>query len=109
MTDQNAQDFLEKYTGEAAQEFSTLAQSGSARINFVGKSNNKKYLITFNENNRENESFYYFSDLFSTLNIKAPKVLKITEARNLYIQEFLGENTLSELIDKEGLTETIKN
>lgn len=108
MTDQNAKDFFEKYTGESAQEFFILAQSGSARINFVGKSSGGKHIITFNENSRENESFYYFSDLFSNLNVKAPKVFKISEDRNLYIQEFLGEHTLSEIIGKEGLTERVK-
>ena len=109
MTDQNAKDFLEQYTGEASQEFFTLAQSGSARINFVGKSSEAKYIITYNENIRENESFYYFSTLFSDLKVRAPKVLKISEDRKLYIQEFLGNRTLSEIIDAEGLTERIIN
>lgn len=107
MTDQNAKDFLEQYTGEASQEFFTLAQSGSARINFVGKSSEAKYIITYNENIRENESFYYFSTLFSDLKARAPKVLKISEDRKLYIQEFLGNRTLSEIIDAEGLTERV--
>lgn len=109
MTDQNAKDFLEQYTGEASQEFFTLAQSGSARINFVGKSLEAKYIITYNENIRENESFYYFSTLFSDLKVRAPKVLKISEDRKLYIQEFLGNCTLSEIIDAEGLTERVIN
>ena len=107
MTDQNAKDFLEQYTGEASQEFFTLAQSGSARINFVGKSSEAKYIITYNQNIRENESFYYFSTLFSDLKVRAPKVLKISEDRKLYIQEFLGNRTLSEIIDAEGLTERV--
>ena len=107
MTDQNAKDFLEQYTGEASQEFFTLAQSGSARINFVGKSSEAKYIITYNENIRENESFYYFSTLFSDLKVRAPKVLKISEDRKLYIQEFLGNRTLSEIIDAEGMTERV--
>ena len=98
MTDQNAKEFFEEYTGEAAQEFFTLPQSGSARINFTGKSSDKKYIITYNENLEENESFYYFSDLFSDLKIEAPKVLKISEDRKLYVQEFLCEQTLSEII-----------
>ncbi|QOW10923.1 aminoglycoside phosphotransferase [Kaistella flava (ex Peng et al. 2021)] len=108
MTDQKAKDFFEKYTGKAAQEFFTLAQSGSARVNYVGESSGVKYIITFNENIRENESFYYFSDLFSELKVNAPKVLKISEDRSLYIQEFLGKQTLSEVIEKEGLTERVK-
>lgn len=108
MTEQKAKYFFEKFTHEPAQEFFTLGQSGSARINFVGKNSKEKYIITYNENLLENESFYYFSQLFSALKVNAPKVLKISEDRKLYLQEFLGENTLSEIIEKEGLTERVK-
>ena len=108
MTDQNAKKFFEEYTGEAAQEFFTLPQSGSSRINFTGKSSQSKYIITYNENLLENESFYYFSNLFSDLKVQAPKVLHISENRQLYIQEFLGDQTLSEIIEAEGLTEPVK-
>lgn len=108
MTSKTAQLFLEEFTGEKAQEFFTLAQSGSARINFVGKSAGLKYIITYNENIAENESFYYFSQIFSDHEIHAPNVLKISENRTLYIQEFLGNHTLSEIIEKEGLSERVK-
>lgn len=108
MTDQKAKEFFENYIGETAQDFFTLAQSGSARINFVGKSSAGKHIITYNENSLENESFYYFSTLFSDLKVPAPKVLKISDDRNLYIQEFLGEQTLSEIIEAEGLTNRVK-
>lgn len=108
MTDKTAQYFFEKYIGETAKDFFTLAQSGSSRINFVGESSDSKYIITFNENIQENESFYYFSEVFSGLNINSPKVLQISKDRKLYIQEFLGDKTLSEIIEKEGLTERVK-
>lgn len=107
MTSKTAQLFLEEFTGEAAEEFYTLAQSGSSRINFAGKSAGLKYIITYNENIAENESFYYFSQLFSALNVNAPKVLRINDTRTLYIQEFLGDHTLSEIIGKEGVSERV--
>lgn len=109
MTDQNAKEFLEKHIGKPALEFFTLAQSGSARINFVARTPEAKYIVTYNENLLENESFYYFSALFSDLKIQAPKVLKISEDRRLYIQEFLGDHTLSEIIEAETLTERVKS
>ena len=108
MTDKTAQDFFEKYIEQTSKYFFTLAQSGSSRINFVGESSDSKYIITFNENIQENESFYYFSEVFSGLNINSPKVLQISDDRKLYIQEFLGDQTLSEIIEKEGLTERVK-
>ena len=108
MTDKTAQDFFEKYIEQTSKYFFTLAQSGSSRINFVGESSDSKYIITFNENIQENESFYYFSEVFSGLKINSPKVLQISADRKLYIQEFLGDQTLSEIKEKEGLTERVK-
>lgn len=109
MTKEKAQYFFEEFIGEKATDFFTLAQSGSARINFVGKSSTKKYIITYNENLLENESFFYFSEVFSQLKLNSPKIYRISENRDLYIQEFLGENTLSEIIATENLSERVKS
>jgi len=67
-----------------------------------------KYIITYNENIAENESFLYFSKLFSELNLSAPKIFSVSDDRKMYIQEFLGEKTFSEIIAEEGLSENVK-
>lgn len=108
MNNENIKLFFEEFIGEKSQDFYSLAQSGSARQNFVGENYNQKFIITFNENLAENESFYYFSQVFSALKLNSPQIFKISEDRKLYIQEFLGEHTLSEIIDKEGLSERVK-
>lgn len=105
MTTEDAQHFFEEFTGEAAQKFMSLAPSGSARRNYVAKSAGKNYILTFNENLAENESFFYFSKVFSQLKLNTPEIFTISEDRKLYVQEFLGAQTLSEIIEKEGLTE----
>lgn len=109
MTSENAKRFFENYIGEKSYEFITLAQSGSARVNFVATSDTKKYIITYNENLPENESFFYFSQIFSQLNLNTPTIFTISDDRKMYIQEFLGRNTLSEIISKEGLSENVKS
>ncbi|MBF8457768.1 phosphotransferase [Kaistella sp. G5-32] len=109
MTREKAQVFFEEFIGEKASDFFSLAQSGSARINFVGKSSDRKYIITFNDNLAENESFYYFSRVFSELQLNTPKIYKISEDWKIYIQEFLGEKTLSEVIEAEGFSERTKS
>ena len=106
---ENAKLFFSEFIGEKPKDFYSLAQSGSARQNFVGNSSREKYIITFNENIPENESFFYFSQVFSELDLNIPKIFKISEDRKLYIQEFLGENTLSEIIQKEGLSARVKS
>ncbi|SIQ66878.1 Phosphotransferase enzyme family protein [Chryseobacterium sp. RU37D] len=108
MNSENVKFFFEKYTGKKSSEFIILAQSGSSRVNFSAKNENKKYIITFNENILENESFLYYSKVFSSLNLNTPTIYKISDDRKMYIQEFLGENTLSEIIAKEGLSEQVK-
>ena len=105
---EDAQHFFEEYLGEKAKNFKILAQSGSARINFVGDSSTQKYIITSNQNLAENESFFYFSQVFSDLKLNSPEIFGISKDRKIYVQEFLGGNTLSELIEKEGLSENVK-
>ena len=109
MNKENVKLFFEEYIGGKSTDFFSLAQSGSARQNFVGTTSTGKFIITYNENVAENESFYYFSKIFSAIKLNSPQIFKISEDRKLYVQEFLGENTLSEIIEKEGLSDRVKS
>ena len=104
----NDKHFFEEYTGKQVDLFLALPQSGSSRINYIATSEEKKYVVTYNENIRENEAFFYFSELFRSLKLNTPKVFIINENRDLYVQEFLGNQTLSEVISDEGLSERVK-
>lgn len=108
MTSENAKRFFENHFGEKSTQFVTLAQSGSARLNFLAQNQTGKYIITYNENIAENESFLYFSKLFSELNLSAPRIFSVSDDRKIYIQEFLGEKTFSEIIAEEGLSANVK-
>jgi len=108
MTSHNAKRFFENHFGEKSTQFVTLAQSGSARVNFLAQNKIGKYIITYNENIAENESFLYFSELFSELNLNTPIIFSVSDDRKMYIQEFLGEKTFSEIITEEGLSENVK-
>ena len=109
MTSENAKRFFENHFGEKSTEFVTLAQSGSARVNFLAQNQTGKYIITYNENIPENESFLYFSEIFSDLNLNTPKIFTVSDDRKMYIQEFLGNHTFSDIIAKEGLSENVKS
>lgn len=106
---QEHQDFLEGFLNRKPDTFVALPQSGSSRINYIASSNDQKYVVTYNENLLENEAFFYFSGLFQNLDLNTPKILKINSDRDLYIQEFLGSKTLSEVIAAEGLSERVKD
>lgn len=108
MTSENAKRFFENHLGKKSSEFVTLAQSGSARVNFLAAAGTEKYIITYNENIPENESFLYYSEIFSGLNLNTPSILAVSEDRKMYIQEFLGQHTLSEVIAKEQQSPNVK-
>ena len=104
-----AKTFFEEFISSPAANFQVLQQSGSSRVNFIGKSYNQDFIITYNENIRENEAFLYLSEEFSTLKLNTPKILAVNEEKTLYVQEFLGKNTLSEIISAEGYSERVKS
>lgn len=105
----NAQSFFESFINANDFDFQQLPQSGSSRKNFVGKYQDKTYIITENQDIRENEAFFYLSQKFSELNLNTPKIFAINPEKNIYIQEFLGEKTLSQIIENEGHSERVKN
>jgi aminoglycoside/choline kinase family phosphotransferase len=109
MTSENAKRFFENHFGEKSTQFVTLAQSGSARVNFLAQNQKDTYIITYNENILENESFLYFSEVFSDLVLNTPKIFIVSDDRKLYIQEYLGSHTLSEIISKDGLSENVES
>lgn len=109
MTSENAKRFFENHIGKKSSEFVTLAQSGSARVNFLATAGTEKYIITYNENIPENESFLYYSEVFADLSLNTPSILAVSDDRKMYIQEFLGQQTLSEVITKEQLSPNIKS
>lgn len=109
MTQDQAKYFFENHFGQPADDFTVLAQSGSARVNFKASNADGDYIITFNENLRENEAFLYFSEIFQNLNLNTPQIFAVSDDRKLYIQEFLGTKTLSDIIAEEGLSERVQS
>ncbi|MDO5616421.1 MAG: phosphotransferase [Cruoricaptor ignavus] len=106
---ETAKSFFEAFSQSKVQSFQALPQSGSARKNYIAKNEESTFVVTENSNIRENETFLYFTEIFSEQNLNTPKIYKISQDRTLYIQEFLGKETLSEIIANEGLSERTKN
>lgn len=109
MSFSEAKKFFDDYIGTTTENFVSLPQSGSARQNFVAENDGQKYIITTNTNVLENEAFFYFSEIFSKLELNTPEIFKISEDKTTYIQSHLGDNTLSEILQNEGLTQRVKN
>jgi len=104
-----AKNLFEHYIGAPSENCIALPQSGSARQNFIGTHLGKKYIITSNANIAENESFFYFSTQFTKLGLNTPHILSISEDRKTYIQTYVGENTLFDIIQKEQVSDRVKD
>lgn len=103
-----AAQFFGTYLSAPLECFSALPQSGSARANYVAEAEGKRYIVTTNENVAENEAFLYFSEVFSHLGLNTPYIYKVSQDRKMYIQTYLGKQTLSEIIQTEGESDRVK-
>ncbi|MDE5431587.1 phosphotransferase [Elizabethkingia meningoseptica] len=108
MREELFQTFLKNYFGHSNFTLTPLQQSGSARQNLRVDTADKKYILTYNEKIDENECFFYFTEIFHDFELNVPHIYAINPERTLYLQEFVGINTLSEIITEEGHSERVK-
>lgn len=99
------QSFINSFYQEAS-NLEKIAESGSGRTNYRFKSDTESFILTKGQDVKENEAFFYLSDLFKNLNGNVPTVLEISEDKTLYIQSDLGEQSLLD-IRKSTPTESI--
>ncbi|MBS1606044.1 MAG: phosphotransferase [Bacteroidetes bacterium] len=84
-----------------------LPQSGSNRIYFRIHIAGGSYIATYNDNIRENRTFFYYSRHFRAAGSPVPEVLAINEEETIYIQEDFGDVSLLNQLEKQGHNETV--
>ncbi len=86
------------------QSIQKLPQSGSDRIYYRLTSADASYIITSNQNVKENLTFFNFSFHFKKKNCPVPEILAVNDKQTLYIQEDLGDETLLSKLEQHGFT-----
>ncbi|ANI88721.1 hypothetical protein A9P82_05145 [Arachidicoccus ginsenosidimutans] len=85
-----------------------LPQSGSNRQYFrVFTDNEKTFIATVNNNEKENKTFIYFTLHFRKLNLPVPDIYAVSDDSLTYIQEDLGNESLSGMLEKYGHTDEV--
>jgi aminoglycoside/choline kinase family phosphotransferase len=85
-----------------------LPVSGSER-RYWRLSNDKISAIgTYNSNIAENNTFFYFTELFRKHNILVPEVYGSSKDRKYYLQQDLGSTTLFDKLLKDGITKEVR-
>src|SRR5689334_11870138 len=79
-----------------------LPQSGSNRIYFRIHTADASYIATYNDNIRENRTFFYYSRHFRGAGSPVPEVLAINEEETIYLQTDFGDVSLLNELEKQG-------
>lgn len=79
-----------------------LPRSGSDRIYFRIYSGEQTFIATYNLNQRETQTFVYFSRHFVNAGLPVPKILAVNPDDTLYIQEDLGVESLLNKLEEHG-------
>lgn len=82
-----------------------LPQSGSSRKYYRIETKAKNYILTVGNDSTENETFIAIANWFNQHNCNAPQVL-FSNNNQLYLQEDLGDESLFDLIKKNGFNES---
>ncbi|MDO5655549.1 MAG: phosphotransferase [Flavobacteriaceae bacterium] len=101
------EEFLKTFTSTST-DVEKIIESGSGRSNFRFKTKNDSYILTQSDNVKENQTFFYLSNLFDSLNGNVPEVLSVSKDETMYIQDDLGDTSLLDLrLRKDTSTMTL--
>jgi aminoglycoside/choline kinase family phosphotransferase len=79
-----------------------LPESGSDRLYFRVYSAQETYIATYNQNIKENETFFAFTSHFRSKGLPMPQVFAINHERTAYLQEDFGGRSLLNVLEEEG-------
>ena len=89
-------EFLKSFTSTST-NLEKIIESGSGRTNYRFKTKNDSYILTVSPNLKENEAFFYLSNLLDSLNGNVPEILSVSKDQTMYIQDDLGDTSLLDM------------
>ncbi|MBN8675951.1 MAG: phosphotransferase [Chitinophagales bacterium] len=98
------QQLYTEWKGQPPLSIDVLPQSGSERRYFRLHGKEGSVIGTYGANIKENESFIYFSDLFSEKKLATPQILAVSKDRVFYLQEDFGDTSLLNKLEAAGFT-----
>jgi len=103
-----AEQLFEEHFGEKPDKTTQLPVSGSDRRYFRLKNEKHSAIATINANVAENNTYFYFTELFKKHEIHVPEVYKIGKDRKSYLQQDVGDQSLFDILMEEGYTDKVK-
>jgi len=101
-------ELYKKWRGKDAASIDVLPRSGSERRYFrIHEQDGSTIIGTYGANIKENETFFYFSEIFFDKQLSMANILAISDDRMFYLQEDFGDISLMDRLESEGYTEEI--
>lgn len=102
-------DLFSGHFGSEPQQVTLLPQSGSDR-RYLRLSNEQHSVIgAYNPDKKENNTFFYFSQVFAKYAMPVPEILAKSKDKQYYLLQDLGDTSLFNLLERDGHTEEIKD
>jgi len=102
-------DLFTKHFGAPPQQITYIPPSGSDR-RYVRMSNDQHSAVgAFNPDKKENNTFFYFSQVFAKYKLPVPEILAKSRDKQYYLLQDLGELSLFEVMAAEGHTDRVKS
>ena len=99
---ENIQSFFQSFTPDKIKSFEKLPKSGGDRMYFRICTAENSYIITYNENIKENETFLQFTQHFKKINAPVPHIYLKHPDGKMYIQQDFGCFSLLNELEKHG-------
>lgn len=99
---------FEEHFEKKPDSIEALPVSGSDRRYYRIVSGKTAAIGTYNTNVAENNTYFYFTELFRRHQINVPEVYKISKDRRAYLQQDLGRTSLFDMVIADGYTEPIR-
>jgi aminoglycoside/choline kinase family phosphotransferase len=100
---------FESHFGVKPEKTELLPVSGSDRRYYRMSADKKTAIGTYNTNVNENNSYFYFTDLFRKHHINVPEIYTTSNDRKFYLQQDLGTTSLFDILTKEGHTKNVRD
>jgi aminoglycoside/choline kinase family phosphotransferase len=99
--------FFQSFTSDDIQKFEKLPKSGGDRVYFRISTKENSYIITHNENIKENQAFLTFTEHFHKINCPIPDIYLKHPDGKMYIQQDFGNISLLNELEKYGQSEYV--
>ncbi len=101
------QEYFKTVINEPIIQTENIPLSGGDRRYFRFYTAFKSYIGCYNENVKENEAFFYFTNHFKKIDIPLPQIIAINSEQEIYILEDLGKESLLNNLEEKGFSEEV--